>query len=964
MQMTLEKWQERLECNFAKLAKVRSGSDLPIFALEHDLTEQEIVEFTTFMRSCPASILTLRNHWLAWAVYASEKGYEYTGAEYWRSFEYNTPGWEVGFRNEIRGCFLRFQKRYNGVSPSGAWADHFRIIAWPITHSILPLYLQRHLAQALYELRFQLVNLTSIEPTSVGRLIAAYVYHSSARFEEFLQQEELVGRIVLALVGKDHSEGNERLLETTLKRIVGDLVRVRESRDWLTETRIFVSDRFKGMAQGIGPHGSRSHISSEGRNQQRKVNIKPDIHFRYTKEDSWTLVVDVPSFKGLATLEADIREFLRTTRCSLNGGEGMRPAGWVMSSNRKAVLKSWPDPKKPLVCFDRHQSVVEGLLMDECRMTRGPIWVFRIGGDGIAREIVGRSVRPGFDYIIATKDSISNLLDDMHECPVKCNGIKAIRISVPQDVHPPYITWLNKNGLDVARTIRVWPAGLPARNWDGQGRGEWLTTEQPCVGIVHDHPVDFYEISLNQKAMKIVPAGKVGHPKFIRLWHLDAGMYRLNVKAHKSRAHAGTRSKAEHDAYLDLRVREPEPWIPGITSHAGLILSGVPHDANLGTFWENKYPLSVSGPKNRSITATVTLESRKGEELLCEKIFDSVALPIMQNYWKERFDDFLKRKKCAGRHLEASAGILRIDGQELGKTCIRFEHEALPLILAYRRERNKHMVRLVDDRGVEGSDLKCHFFGVEQPLKDKGQKVDDFLTGFEVQSPGGLLVVQSKDHQDCIIVSPVSTEGGLRGLDVSCDYGTVRGNPRVLAEIFRILGYWQNARLTDIVAAARQKKIVDGLLKKIFGVICGSGWVKSETEFLSSFAGSRTKGKRKKKKLPADEKLQAKIGDFMGFGPALRLNATTIPSNLAAITEWYTDLAKRYYVCDDPELCAFVIRLVSNPYRVPQFLPRNMEELIGRLVKCPALLRGARFAALLCTTDANGVRTMNPRWEE
>jgi hypothetical protein len=27
-----------------------------------------------------------------------------------------------------------------------------------------------------------------------------------------------------------------------------------------------------------------------------------------------------------------------------------------------------------------------------------------------------------------------------------------------------------------------------ARAWDGEGHTEWLTTESPCFGIVHDHP--------------------------------------------------------------------------------------------------------------------------------------------------------------------------------------------------------------------------------------------------------------------------------------------------------------------------------------------------------------------------------------------------------------------------------------------------------------------------------------------
>ena len=60
-------------------------------------------------------------------------------------------------------------------------------------------------------------------------------------------------------------------------------------------------------------------------------------------------------------------------------------------------------------------------------------------------------------------------------------------------------------GLQVARTIDVWPAGLPGRNWDGEGRSEWLTTETPCFGIAYDHPVDGFDFHLRQRRQRLYP---------------------------------------------------------------------------------------------------------------------------------------------------------------------------------------------------------------------------------------------------------------------------------------------------------------------------------------------------------------------------------------------------------------------------------------------------------------------------
>ena len=247
--MLLEQWQNHLERHFESLAHSRAGSGLPIFALEHGLNDEEIEEVSSLLRSCIEDRLRLSPHWLPWVVYATERGYAYTGDEYWPSFEEQTPRWEFGDRNKLVPWFRKFQKTHDGVVPSGRWANHFTIISWPITHAILPLYLQSQFARTLYDIRYRLASLETLDPAAIGRVLAVNAYHASTRFQEFLQQEELTGRIVLALLGEAPTEGKEPIYPPTLERIVRDLERVRRTREWLRETRI-VRDRFTGTGRG------------------------------------------------------------------------------------------------------------------------------------------------------------------------------------------------------------------------------------------------------------------------------------------------------------------------------------------------------------------------------------------------------------------------------------------------------------------------------------------------------------------------------------------------------------------------------------------------------------------------------------------------------------------------------------------------------------------------------------------
>src|SRR5690606_8008928 len=138
-----------------------------------------------------------------------EIGYSFAGAEYWQTFNERLPAWQRSAdgnrnRSQIRVWFRMFANKFNGVRPSGTWAKHFSIIAWPITHAILPKDLQLQFAKSLQQVR---VNLASEnDPVSFGLLIHTQTLQTSSRFLEFSEQEELVGRIALALLRMESEE--------------------------------------------------------------------------------------------------------------------------------------------------------------------------------------------------------------------------------------------------------------------------------------------------------------------------------------------------------------------------------------------------------------------------------------------------------------------------------------------------------------------------------------------------------------------------------------------------------------------------------------------------------------------------------------------------------------------------------------------------------------------------------------
>lgn len=930
-----------MEGHFADLKARRDRSGLPIFALEHGLAEDSIEEIADQLRQRLIRGERLAPHWLLWTIYAAERGYTYEGGEYWQSFEEATPGWDSRDRYRVSNWFRKFQESYNGVVPSGPWAGHFSIIAWPITHAVLPRFLQWQFARTLYDLRYRLARLNDVDPAKIGRLIASNVYYASTRLEQFLQQEELVGRLVLALLHQDQIEGEEPLLPATLDRIVSDLEQVRDARTWIKEASRVVSDRFKGLGRGTG---SRQLAAAGGTTDRSSFeahpDIRPDLRLHYKGQGNWDLQIDIPSFKYVGALNPEVRQFLKQTRCAVNGSTGKKPPGWLLSGRRQAVLRSWPDPDQPMVAFEAKNGTVDHILSSECRMSPGPVWLFRIGKDGLAREIAGRTVRPGQDYVIASQEPLDDPLDLHQSCTVNCTDIHAIHLSIPEAIPEALAQQLKAWKLEIARTIRVWPAGLPGRSWDGEGRGEWLTTEKPCLCIAPDHKVEAFQISLDGSEAQTVRAGEPGEPTFIQLPELAAGRHLLRVSAQTQNKDAA--GLASHEGYLELRVREPEPWVSGTSLHAGLIVTRSPHDATLDTFWQNEFDLSVAGPEGRQITPFVALNNAAEDEIFTRQVCAALNLPVTPDVWKKRFNDFLQREKCEWRYLEATSGILTLDGGELGHYDIRFEHEVKPVRWVLRHESDGVFIRLVDETNQEGTAPVCQFFGMERPRDRQSIDPEKALRGFKVEPPGGLFAARIGKSRDYIAVSTGQSGSRLAGLGVRPNHGHISGDPKAIINLIRILIYWNSARVAGDLGTFHRWQVINTLMQGIVGIIAGWDWARAEAQFIDASDHGN-----------ALSRLQSLVNHKSGFASVIVRDAGTLTGGRKQLIAWFTDLAKRYRITSDADLCQFALEFASRPHALPTLYLEGLENHIRRAKASQTLVRAARLA-ILCKSCADG----------
>src|SRR5439155_348532 len=79
----------------------------------------------------------------------------------------------------------------------------------------------------------------------------------------------------------------------------------------------------------------------------------------------------------------------------------------------------------PLVKFERPNEVLDPLVDSETRLPQGPVWLCRIGTDGLAYEIAGRIVRPGRKYILLSEEELPRDQSLFAACGLDCDGISA-----------------------------------------------------------------------------------------------------------------------------------------------------------------------------------------------------------------------------------------------------------------------------------------------------------------------------------------------------------------------------------------------------------------------------------------------------------------------------------------------------------------------------------------------------------
>ena len=815
----LDVLQVQLDGHFKALADLRAAAGYPVYAIEHGLADDVIQAARSAASQHHRTIGLQRQHWLVWIVLAAEAGYHYDGEEYWPSLEAMPGEWRAQYdRRLLRGWFEQFQRQFNGPAPQGRWAAHFSIIAWPVTGALLPRYLQGHFARHLFEVRYGLSRLADAGIEEIAAFLSATSDGRSSRYEDFLEQSDLTGRIVLALRDEDLNEPVPRVTRDTLVRIVADLERRRGAREYLHSARqVLRSARAAAAASLVGPRG----LASASQNQDKE--IQPLRLVARQKGDGGVILgVHMPDF-GLALKRAGLTaSALSHARVRMHGEtERWSPGAALLSwSNMDRQLVTFPDVSAPVIESEGVSLTLRPILHPLTMLEERPIWLLRREADNAFRQVIGRQVRPNQAYMVVLRGDLP--ADIGKALTLRCSttdlgAVKAYLFETPASISSHYRSALQALGLGFSLRARIEPVGLsPFPNADSAGPS-WVAGEDITLRLTADFPAAEFIVELDGgvRARFAVAQDSV----YVSLGTLPVGRHSLRITAV---AKAGP-SESDVDvtpAVFEFNVLEPRPWPEVAAERAGFRALLEPAKASLESVLNGEATVSIYGPIGRRVTWRVEAIDASGHAVGGGTL-GQVTLPMAHG----SFTPALRRLKDYSDEIDAAHRVdLVAELGELGRQVIRFPHNVAPL--RWLLDPAGYRLRLIDETAHD-EEIVVSRFDLTQPAVRLAASLADLIAGIDLVSPGALFTAAYKG-QRFIAFASVPSQATLSALselgliqDFRCEGSDIARS--IIGQI-NALQLWQRARPIGRMAVIRKMQTLTGLQSELRRLFCGGDW--------------------------------------------------------------------------------------------------------------------------------------------
>lgn len=927
---TLEYFHDGLDAHFSALHKRRQLLDppAPVFALEHGLNGDDLELLQDAVRSAHREQLLARasgRWWLPFVVHAAEVGYIYDGREYWPIYAEATPSWVDSEyeRDRVRDWFVRFARECGGAVPQGAWASTFRKIAWPITHAVLPRYLQVQLTKMLSDYRTGLAGLLD-DPHELGVRLHSWSWNYSDRLEKFCQSTDLVGHVAVALLLSGEDEKSPYIESATLARLVESLNSEQESRRWLQDAR--------RSASTMRTSGFKPSATSRQGNHQKHLPVATDPILQLKRCDGvWRAFADLPDLKPLQHTFPIIYDELRKHRAVVAGSRQVIPTGGLLFATAPVEFASWPEPTEPFLQLQRASTAVNRLIAEQCRITRGPWWVFRCPPGEAAQEVKGKFVRPGGQYcIVGASELAPPDVAWCHKAEIAVESVSAYDIQVPTALSEIDTRALVRAGLSVISDVIIRPVGVVASSWDGEGSVEWLAGEPALIAIHAEHSPPKARLRIDGVPYHVEwPRGET--ELFLTLDCLDVGTHEIEVSLGDPEDEG-----RKTDGILIATIRDPQVQVEGAAAGEGIRLRTIPAKPTLPELWDGHAVVEIDGPEGTTAELRISLCDGDGVELASHR--RSLHLPVSGEDWRRLFGQLHDASDLTKHYDEADGVHLAVSRSGIGFAALSCERgfRALRWVVSARHREGGYVAHLIDR--TDGDPVSVEFFSAESPLVAVAQPADRLFVG----PPHGGLLTATNGEQVASQIIPPDPNRILQLGDVQPRVPTAQ---RSLAEVTKLIQrdrQWRDAELPAHPFGVRERqRVLDAFTTAIAMMLAPGRWASFEQEIVG---------------LPAEEVDLDRAQALVGHSPAQRAAAESIAHNLwrwvtpealiQGFSDAVSDLMMSARMPDTTMGARLLLQLAWCPGELLDWGESELDVYLRCVLTDPALMRAARFAVL------------------
>lgn len=818
--MLLHDKHKSLSAHFAALAAQRSETNSPVFALEHGLSEHEVEQLRQAIQEHLLTSVPDERHWLAWVVYATEIGYDFEGHEYWQTFEEETAKWKLrGDRSFIRSCFRKFVQSYNGFIPSGAWADHFNIIAYPITHAILPKDFQYQFSRVLYELRAYISPSLIESPRLLGKKISENCFDESKRFQRFAQNFDLVGLIAREILTVGELGSDNVILETTFRRIIADLRKQDEAAFFVDQTRSAIRDRSFLRAR-------------------RHVQLCPSLVLRRAGPESWDVIVEIPDLQQLSESSDEAEQFLTTAKPRISGSMGgarLARGRLVNYGTTQQTLESLPANETQIVHFRRElPPSLEGVFRKDLVFRLPSITVFWVQSSGFAIQTDSRNLDLKNEYLVLSREPVAgNALLSPLKSSCRSVHVYSLRSELLTDSANEYALRDLNLRLEVdCDFVPIAPYPLSRREGT---RLEYIDGEAPCFAIRIDKPWKAIRIQLEDFDVMDIDHGTSDTGfVFFSLPTLSTGLYKL---AYKVRYDSDLDFEALGE--ISIYVKDRTVWRPGTSGQNALTLLLDPPKPSFELLLGGKVEFDALCPEAAVSVMFRLLPKAPGEPVLFQRNVVTATLPAEIDKVNDEIDKLVGDPKILEVSELTHLGQIEFSNDELGSINIDFRRELNPLHWDVKYSTEKSVLLNLSEAGDEQVDIVQYNFA----NPDVGVKLDseECFPNYCVPSDGGLIVAATPRQRRGIVIlkddkirsfksfSDIGKDDGFKP-----EYRSWTQTKEDLATLIDLYSVWATSRTVGGVFSKRDlRKVLDGFLSKIVCLIDNYKWKRCEQDYLA-----------------------------------------------------------------------------------------------------------------------------------